>query len=589
MWNFSGRQNDVQGQLDRYNGNWLSGIKFIDEARLGPQTNLPTDVTENKGRNVYFMLPFLLGIIGLLYHIKWDKENFFVLFMFFAFTGFAIIFYTNPKPFEPRERDYAIVGSFYIYAIWVGFGVLALYEYLKNFANKKAVAIAISVISLLAVPTLMGFENWDDHDRSNRYTTHLNAQSYLESCDPNSIMFTIGDNDTFPLWYMQEVEGVRTDIKLVNTSLFATDWYIDQMKRATYDAPPIPSQLNHDDYKYGSLDAAYYFEELFPTLKDSVLPINDYMQWIESKNKVTFYDIDGDGNEEKVLPTRNIRIPVNKENVLEYGVVAAKDADKIVDYIDIEIGRGIAKNRILMLDILANFDWKRPIYFTGGAFADEEYIWLKDYLQLDGMAYKLVPIKTSMNVVNPDGTVTKKSPFDMGRIDPEKMYANIQKLDWRNINDGKIYLDEQTKRSSISMRNNLMRLSDAFVAKGDTVKALEILDLSIEKMPIKDFSHFSLSVGYPEMYYLLGEPEKARSAAEALIKIFKEQLIWLAEFPKEDSDQIFEEIDNNLLMYRNIIATQIDRFDIDEEYKTDKQNEFIETVKLFNHLMPEEE
>ena len=240
-------------------------------------------------------------------------------------------------------------------------------------------------------------------------------------------MFTIGDNDTFPLWYMQEVEGVRTDIKLVNTSLFATDWYIDQMKRATYDAPPIPSQLNHDDYKYGSLDAAYYFEELFPTLKDSVLPINDYMQWIESKNKVTFYDIDGDGNEEKVLPTRNIRIPVNKENVLEYGIVAAKDADKIVDYIDIEIGRGIAKNRILMLDILANFDWKRPIYFTGGAFADEEYIWLKDYLQLDGMAYKLVPIKTSMNVVNPDGTVTKKSPFDMGRIDPEKMYANIQK------------------------------------------------------------------------------------------------------------------------------------------------------------------
>ena len=509
--------------------------------------------------------------------------------MFFAFTGFAIIFYTNPKPFEPRERDYAIVGSFYIYAIWVGFGVLALYEYLKNFANKKVVAIAVSVISLLAVPTLMGFENWDDHDRSNRYTTHLNAQSYLESCDPNSIMFTIGDNDTFPLWYMQEVEGVRTDIKLVNTSLFATDWYIDQMKRATYDAPPIPSQLNHDDYKYGSLDAAYYFEELFPTLKDSVLPINDYMQWIESKNKVTFYDIDGDGNEEKVLPTRNIRIPVNKENVLEYGIVAAKDADKIVDYIDIEIGRGIAKNRILMLDILANFDWKRPIYFTGGAFADEEYIWLKDYLQLDGMAYKLVPIKTSMNVVNPDGTVTKKSPFDMGRIDPEKMYANIQKLDWRNINDGKIYLDEQTKRSSISMRNNLMRLSDAFVAKGDTVKALEILDLSIEKMPIKDFSHFSLSVGYPEMYYLLGEPEKARSAAEALIKIFKEQLIWLAEFPKEDSDQIFEEIDNNLLMYRNIIATQIDRFDIDEEYKTNKQNEFIETVKLFNHLMPEEE
>jgi hypothetical protein len=256
------------------------------------------------------------------------------------------------------------------------------------------------------------------------------------------------------------------------------------MKRATYDAPPIPSQLEHDDYKYGSLDAAYYFEELFPSLKDSILPIAKFMQWVESKNKATFYDIDGDGNDEKVLPTNKIRIPVNKENALKYGIVAAKDADKMVDFIDIEIGRGIAKNRILMLDILANFDWKRPIYFTGGAFADDEYIWLKDYLQLDGMAYKLVPIKTPMKIVNPDGTVTKKSPFDMGRIDPEKMYANIQKLNWRNINDGKIYLDEQTKKNSISLRNNLMRLSDAFAKKGDTVKALEILDLSIEKMPI---------------------------------------------------------------------------------------------------------
>ena len=202
MWNFSGRQNDVQGQLDKYNGNWLSGIKFIDEARLGPQTNLPSDVTENKGRNVYYMLPFLLGLIGLLYQFRWDKKNFFVLFMFFAFTGFAIIFYTNPKPFEPRERDYAVVGSFYIFAIWIGFGVLALYQYLKHFANKKMIAIAVSGVTLLAVPTLMAFENWDDHDRSNRYTTHLNAQSYLESCDPNAIMFTIGDNDTFPLWYL---------------------------------------------------------------------------------------------------------------------------------------------------------------------------------------------------------------------------------------------------------------------------------------------------------------------------------------------------------------------------------------------------
>lgn len=260
---------------------------------------------------------------------------------------------------------------------------------------KKLIAIAVTFISFLAVPSLMAFENWDDHDRSNRYTTHLNAQAYLESCDPNAILFTIGDNDTFPLWYMQEVEGIRTDVKLVNTSLFQTDWYIDQMKRATYNAPPIPSQLTHDEYKYGTLDVAYYFQELFPNLKDSVIDLKTYMKWVRSDSKKTFYDLDEDGNPEKMLPTNKIRIPVNKENVLKYGIVAQKDADKIVPYIDITVDRALAKNTLLMLDILNNFNWERPIYFTGGSNTDSEYIWLKDYLQLDGVAFKFVPIKNT--------------------------------------------------------------------------------------------------------------------------------------------------------------------------------------------------
>ena len=316
------------------------------------------------------------------------------MLLFFAFTGLAIIFYTNPKPFEPRERDYAVVGSFYIFAIWVGFGVLAIFEKLKNYANKNTVAIAVSGIALLAVPALMASENWDDHDRSNRYTSRLNAKAYLDSCDENAILFTIGDNDTFPLWYMQEVENYRTDMKLINTSLFQTDWYIDQMKRKTYEADPIPSQLTHDKYKWGTLDVAYYFEELFPQLKDSVVDIDYFMKWIESDKEVTQYDLDDDGIPEKVLPTNKIRIPVNKENVLKNGIVAQKDADLIVPYIDIQFSGAITKNRILMLDILANNNWEKPIYFTGGAQADEEYIWLKDYLLLDGMTYKLVPLFT---------------------------------------------------------------------------------------------------------------------------------------------------------------------------------------------------
>ncbi|MEM6378020.1 MAG: DUF2723 domain-containing protein, partial [Bacteroidota bacterium] len=391
MWNFVGRQNDTQGQLDKFNGNWLSGISFVDEARLGPQYNLPSEVEENKGRNVYFFLPFILGIIGLIWQIRWDQRNFYTLLIFFMFTGFAIIFYTNPKPFEPRERDYAVVGSFYIFAIWIGMGVLAIFQraieniknnyrdtkielitlaifailhivfkflsgavrnenmsyflsnvgqvflvlslialtlllvelltYIINLFTKKDMvkASAIGALTLLAVPVLMASQNWDDHDRSNRYTTRLNAQAYLESCDPNAIMFTIGDNDTFPLWYMQEVEGVRTDVKLVNTSLFATDWYIDQMKRATYGAPPIPSQLEHDQYRWGTLDVAYYIPDLYPQYKDSIFDIGTFMRWIESNDPRTFYDLDEDGYPDKMLPTDRIRIPVNKENALKAG------------------------------------------------------------------------------------------------------------------------------------------------------------------------------------------------------------------------------------------------------------------------------
>lgn len=589
MWNFVGRQNDIQGQLDIFNGNWISGIKFVDEIRLGSQEKLPWQAKENKGRNTYYFLPLILGIIGLLYQIKWDKKSFYVLTLFFIFTGFAIIFYTNPKPFEPRERDYAVVGSFYIFAIWIGFGVFAIYDYLKEYGSRRRIALGTTIVCFFAVPFLMGYQNWDDHDRSNRYTTRLNAMAYLQSADPNAIMFTIGDNDTFPLWYMQEVEGFRTDIKLVNTSLFNTDWYIDQMKRKTYDADPIPSALTHDEYKYGTLDVAYYFEELFPQLKDSVLPLDSFMKWIQSDSKRTFYDLDDDGNPEKILPTNKIRIPVNKENVLKYGIVAEKDADKIVDYIDIKIDRAIAKNSILMLDILNNFDWKRPIYFTGGSNSDSEYIWMKDYLQLDGVAFKLVPIRTPSKIYDEEGNLLREyTLFDIGRIDTEKMYENIKKFDWKNINDKEIYLDEQTKRNAITFRNSLMRLSNELAKEGDTIKALEVLDLSIEKMPIEYFDHYSLSLEYPEFYYKLGEQKKARDAAEMLIRLFRDNLIWYSTFSQEDFNLIFEDFDLTFrYLYRGVVD-QIVEFDDDPEYIKSIQKEFNDTVELFDQLVPEE-
>ncbi len=576
MWNFVGRQNDEQGQLDLQDGNWLSGIKFIDELHLGTQSNLPSDVKNNKGRNTYYFLPLLLGIIGLLFHLKNSKNDFYTLLLFFAFTGLAIIFYTNPKPFEPRERDYAVVGSFYIFAIWVGFGVLALFEKLKEYANKNAIAIGVSLIALLAVPTLMAFENWDDHNRSNRYTSHLNAKAYIDSCAPNAILFTIGDNDTFPLWYMQEVEDYRTDMKLINTSLFQTDWYIDQMKRKTYEADPIPSQLTHDKYKLGTLDVAYYYEEIFPQLKDSVVDINYFMRWIESDREITFYDLDDDGIPEKVLPTNKIRIPVDKETVLRNGIVAQKDAHLIVPYIDIEVASMLSKNRILMLDILANNNWEKPIYFTGGAQADEEYIWLKDYLQLDGMAYRFVPIRTPN-----DGNF-----FEMGRINTDIMYKNVKNWDWRNITDDNIYLDPETRKNSVSYRNNMERLAKTLIEENQLEKAEEILDISLEKMPVHKFGHYSMLISYIDLYYNLDKSEKAQKLASELKTVLQENLTYYSQFDEYEIESVFNQVERSLLMYDQIVKTTI-RFD-SEEYATAVKDEYIEYLKLFDFLMTEE-
>ncbi len=572
MWNFVGRQNDEQGHLDIHNGNWMSGIPFIDQLFLGPQSNLPDEIKNNKGRNTYFFLPLLLGLLGVFYHLKKDPNNFYILLLFFAFTGLAVIFYTNPKPFEPRERDYAVVGSFYVFAIWIGLGVAAIYDTLKDHIHPKTAAIGISLISLLAVPVIMGFQNWDDHDRSNKYTAHLNAQAYLDSCDENAILFTIGDNDTFPLWYLQEVEGYRTDIKAINTSLFATDWYIDQMKRKTYKANPIPSQLKHEDYKYGTLDVAYHMP--IEQFKDSVIDIKLFMQWIQSKNEITYVQFDED-HREKIYPTNKIRLPVDKEAVLKSGIVAPEDADLIVPYIDFEVDpNGLTKNRILMLDILANFNWKQPIYFTGGSYDDAEYIWLKDYLQMDGLTYKLVPIKTAY----------ANSPFSMGRINPDVMYKHVQKWNWGSITDD-IYLDPETRKNSVNFRNALVRLSEAFAKKGDTLKAIKVLDLSLEKMPPDKFYSIGMLLDYVTDYYNLKQPDKARALAEKLIDMSQQKLEYYNRFDDSFFLSYYDELENTLLVYGELVRV-ISKYE-SKDYSDKVQNEYVEHVDLFKRLIDE--
>ncbi|MFZ0491272.1 MAG: DUF2723 domain-containing protein, partial [Salegentibacter sp.] len=365
MWNFVGRQDDIQGKYTDLHGNWLSGIDFIDKMHIGPQKNLPSDVKNNKARNTYYFLPLILGLIGLIFQFKKDTRNFWVLLVLFLFTGIALKIYLNERPFEPRERDYALVGSFYVFAIWIGFGVYALYDLAKDYLKPKLAAPIVVLVTLLAVPTLMASENWDDHDRSDKYTATAMAKMYLDSVDKDGIIFTIGDNDTFALWYAQQIEHYRTDVRVVNTSLFATDWYIDQMKRKAFESDPIPSQLENKDYN-GKNDAVFFRE-----VTQDTIPISTWLNYIQNDDPRTQAELQS-GQSVNTFPTKHVRIPVDKEAVLKNGIVDKKYADQIVDHIDLTIGSQIIyKNRLLMLDILANNHWKRPIYFTGGSFSDE--------------------------------------------------------------------------------------------------------------------------------------------------------------------------------------------------------------------------
>ncbi len=528
MWNFSGRQNDNQWKFDVENGNWLSGIKYIDEIRLGSQENLPSDSVNNKSRNIYFMIPFILGILGLFMLLKTDFKTFWPVFLLFIFTGIALKFYLNERVFEPRERDYALVGSFYAYSIFIGLSFLFFFKKMKNYLNENYSSL-ISLIIVSACPLLLGFNNWDDHDRSNRYTAQTLAKAYLDSIeeDKQSIIFTIGDNDTFALWYAQEIEEHRTDVRTINTSLIATDWYMDQMKRKAYKSDPIKSQLTHKQYAYGVRDYIKY-EELIDSVR---WDLKDFMNWISSDNERTKYKflLEQYGYEKSDLseipkftqnmifyPTNKIRFYVNKENVLNSGVVKKENENLIVDYIDIDLPEsGLYKNQILMLDILSKNDWERPIYFTGGSYKDSEYLWMKNYLQLDGLVYKLVPIDTPLNPEN---------PYQMGRIDANTMYEIVKKWKWGNSESDKIYHDPETRKNSITFRSNLHRLAEEFISLGDNFKALEILDLSFDKLPIEYFGYYSLSEPYINSYHKIGEKEKSRNLFKKIEEKYHEQI-----------------------------------------------------------------
>ena len=556
MWNFSGRQDDIQGRMDMH-GNWISGIDFVDEIHLGlRQENLPSDVAENKARNKYYMIPFIIGLIGLYFLYNKDKELFWTMLVFFVFTGIAIQVYTNVRPFEPRERDYSVVGSFYVYCIWIGFGIFSLIRSAEQLINSKYIKLLAIPVFLLILPINLASSNWDDHDRSGRYTARSMAQKYLESCEPNSILFTIGDNDTFPLWYLQEIEGIRTDVRVLNTSLFNTDWYIDQMKRKAYDSDPIPSSLSHEKYRYGTRD--YIIKEVttldtidIKTFIKFVTQDDDkykYKSLLQKQGYETNYLREQDLNA-NYLPSESIRIPVNKESVLKNKIVDNNLSDEIVDEIIIKIkGQALYKNRLLMLDIIAENNWERPIYFTGGSFGDDDYLWMKDYLQLEGLCYKLVPIKTPMDQSN---------PYEMGRVNTEKMYSMVKDWDWGTKGNMNVYFDVESRKNSITYRSNISRLVNQLIIENENEKAEEIMDLVIEKMPVNIFGYYTLLESYIDSYYKLKNKEKARNLFLEIANKYKENLFYFSSIKEENKNRYAEEIYTDIERYRSLVGVII--------------------------------
>ena len=534
MWNFAGRQNDIHspspGEL--FTGNWESGIGFIDKARLGDQSDAPAYLKDNKAKNHYYMLPLLLGIIGIFFQFARDKRGSWVTFLMFFMTGIAIVIYLNQPPYQVRERDYAYAGSFYAFSIWIGLAVLALYTWISDaISGKKAdsqalktgVATAVSVLCL-GVPVLMAQQNWDDHDRSNRRTAVEMARNYLNSVGEQGILITHGDNDTFPLWYAQEVEEVRTDVRICNTSLLGTDWHIDQMKYACNESRPLPLTVGPEQYLYGTNEFIYIYDT-----RDTIIPISTVMEvFRHPKAKIELTS----GRMVDYIMSRRISVPVNKENVLRYGILEEKYADMIPDEIVLTISPDkdyITKPELFMLDLLSNYQWDRPINLLN--MGGDINIGIKDYLMYEGFSYKVVPIRSRMRQT------------DIGFADADDLYYKVNNVfTWDALKRTDYFADYQnfyTFCGVMSQRGLFLNVAKEQLKAGYPERAVEVLDKCQESVPESVYPLDMSYLGFInernvlEMiaaYYDAGAPDKGLDLAHRFVDELLVSANFYAEF-----------------------------------------------------------
>lgn len=533
MWNFSGRQNDIQGNGEVMNGNWITGIPAIDEILIGPQDDMPLDIVNNKGHNVYYMLPLLLGILGLLYQAYSGEkgiQSFWVTFFLFFMTGLAIVLYLNQTPYQPRERDYAYAGSFYAFCIWIGFGVAALAKGLERFAKMSpVVAGTLASVLCLFVPIQMGAQNWDDHDRSGRYVCRDFGTNYLESCEPNAIIFTNGDNDTFPLWYAQEVEGVRTDVRVCNTSYLQTDWYTDQMKKQAYESAPLPITWTREQYVQGKRDAAYVFP-----LTEEAIDLNTALNFVRSDDP-KFKKLPGIAQELDYIPSETLIYKVDSvagEKVLEGDTTGLLKEMTI----DLKGKNALGKQELTILDMLQTNNFERPMYFAITVSPDQ-FVNLDGYFEQTGLAYQIVP-KNANKAVN-----------------TEKMYDNVMnKFKWGGVDKPGVYIDENVMRMCKSYRMMLFnKLAEALVSEGKKDKALAVLDKSMQVLPPENVPLDYTALATAELYYMLGQNQKAEDIYTVIADNAMRNVNWIFRLRPAQMATAIGDLEQNLAILQQVL------------------------------------
>ncbi|MDR2232516.1 MAG: DUF2723 domain-containing protein [Tannerella sp.] len=512
LWNFSGRQNDLQGNGDILNGNAITGIKFIDALWFGPQDNMPYDIAENKGHNTFYMLPLLLGFLGIFYQIFSNKkglQSFWITFFLFFMTGIAIVLYLNQPPLQPRERDYAYAGSFYAYCIWIGMGVAIVADLLKKYLKAPdTVAAAAAAVICLLVPIQMVSQTWDDHDRSGRTVARDFGANYLNSCEENAILFTNGDNDTFPLWYAQEVEGIRTDVRVCNTSYLQTDWYTDQMKRQAYNSDPLPITWTKNQYAQGTRDIIMVSNR-YPQVE-----LGQGLQWVRSDDPRTKV-IQGQPSMDNI-PSEKLIFQVDSTAVMMNNAISNDDSARLVKemVIDLSGKQYLPKESITILDMLYTNNWKRPMYFAI-TVDPSQFVRLDNYFQKVGLAYRITPVKTKGE--------------DGGRpVDTEVMYDNIMnKFKWGGVDKPGVYLDETVMKMCKSYRTALFgSLATSLLEEGKNEKAVAVLDKAMQVLPVEnvplDMSAWEIARSYVEA----GETAKGEQLLNGIADFYMNNLRW---------------------------------------------------------------